>query len=233
MTRIFGFAGWERRGENDSHPAGHRPPRSSGAARRHPQTCPPTTSTSTTPGKDSWEHRKAGAAEVLVVSDTRWALMHELNGAAEPSLPELLAKLAPADIVLIEGFKRSAIPKIEVFRAANGKAPLHPGDDSIIAIAADIAFPEAGRPVLPLDDIAAIADFIRAHARALWTQPPSSSPAAAAAAWGAPSRRCCRSAGARCSTTCCSASKGRCPRSPSAPMTPAISAPWPLLADQS
>jgi molybdopterin-guanine dinucleotide biosynthesis protein B len=56
------------------------------------------------PGKDSWEHRKAGAAEVLVVSDTRWALMHELNGAAEPSLPELLAKLAPADIVLVEVF---------------------------------------------------------------------------------------------------------------------------------
>jgi molybdopterin-guanine dinucleotide biosynthesis protein B len=119
------------------------------------------------PGKDSWEHRKAGAAEVLVVSDTRWALMHELNGAPEPSLPELLAKLAPADIVLIEGFKRSAHPKIEVFRAANGKAPLHPGDDSIIAIAADTAFPEAGRPVLPLDDIVAIADFARAHARAL------------------------------------------------------------------
>ncbi len=119
------------------------------------------------PGKDSWEHRKAGAGEVLVVSDTRWALMHELNGAPEPSLPDLLAKLAPADIVLIEGFKRSAIPKIEVFRAANGKPPLHPGDDSIIAIAADIAFPEAGRPVLPLDDVAAIADFARAHARAL------------------------------------------------------------------
>jgi molybdopterin-guanine dinucleotide biosynthesis protein B len=116
------------------------------------------------PGKDSWEHRKAGAAEVLVVSDTRWALMHELNGAPEPSLRELLAKLAPADIVLIEGFKRSPHPKIEVFRAANGKAPLHPGDDSIIAVASDIAFPEAGRPVLSLDDVTAITDFILAHA---------------------------------------------------------------------
>ena len=115
------------------------------------------------PGKDSWEHRKAGAAEVLVVSDTRWALMHELNGAPEPSLPELLAKLAPADIVLVEGFKRSSIPKLEVFRAANDKPPLHPGDPSIVAIAADIAFPDAGRPVLPLDDVAAIVDFIRAH----------------------------------------------------------------------
>jgi molybdopterin-guanine dinucleotide biosynthesis protein B len=119
------------------------------------------------PGKDSWEHRKAGAAEVLVVSDTRWALMHELNGAAEPSLPELLAKLAPADIVLVEGFKRSPIPKLEVFRAANEKPPLHPGDPSIIAIASDIAFPDAGRPVLPLDDVAGITDFIRAHAAKL------------------------------------------------------------------
>ena len=119
------------------------------------------------PGKDSWEHRKAGAAEVLVVSDTRWALMHELRGAAEPSLPELLAKLAPADIVLIEGFKRSAIPKLEVYRAANGKPPLHPEDPSIIAVAADIAFPDAGRPVLPLDDADAITDFVRAHAAPL------------------------------------------------------------------
>jgi molybdopterin-guanine dinucleotide biosynthesis adapter protein len=116
------------------------------------------------PGKDSWEHRKAGAAEVLVASDTRWALMHELNGAPEPGLPELLSHLAPADIVLVEGFKRSAIPKIEVFRAAAGKPPLHPEDPGIIAIAADIAFPDAGRPVLPLADVAAIADFVRAHA---------------------------------------------------------------------
>ncbi len=119
------------------------------------------------PGKDSWEHRRAGAAEVLVVSDTRWALMHELNGAAEPSLPELLAKLAPADIVLVEGFKRSPIPKLEVFRSSNGKPPLHTHDPSIIAIAADTDFPEAGRPVLPLDDVAAITDFICTHAAAL------------------------------------------------------------------
>ena len=116
------------------------------------------------PGKDSWEHRKAGAAEVLVVSDTRWALMHELNGAPEPSLSDLLAKLAPADIVLIEGFKRSPIPKLEVFRSANEKPPLYPGDPSIVAIAADIAFPDAGRPVLPLDDVAAIVAFVRTHA---------------------------------------------------------------------
>ena len=119
------------------------------------------------PGKDSWEHRHAGATEVLVVSDTRWALMHELRGAPEPDLAELLAKLSAAEIVLVEGFKRSAIPKIEVFRSGNEKAPLHPGDPTIIAVAADIAFPDAGRPVLPLDDVAAISDFVRAHARAL------------------------------------------------------------------
>jgi len=117
------------------------------------------------PGKDSWEHRKAGASEVLVVSDIRWALMHELNGAPEPSLRDLLGKLAPADLVLVEGFKRSEHPKMEVFRAANGKPALHPGDPSIIGIAADIAFPDAGIPVLPLDDIAAIAEFAQAHAR--------------------------------------------------------------------
>lgn len=118
------------------------------------------------PGKDSWEHRKAGASEVLVASDTRWALMHELAGASEPSLTELLARMSPADIVLVEGFKRSAIPKMEVFRADNGKPALHPDDDTIIAIASDTAFPEAGRRVLPLDDVAAIADFARNHAQA-------------------------------------------------------------------
>jgi molybdopterin-guanine dinucleotide biosynthesis protein B len=119
------------------------------------------------PGKDSWEHRKAGAGEVLVVSDTRWALMHELNGAPEPSLTELLAHLAPADIVLVEGFKRSTIPKLEVFRAANNKPPLYAHDATIIAIASDTGLPDAGRPVLPLDDIDAIAAFIQAHAEAL------------------------------------------------------------------
>jgi molybdopterin-guanine dinucleotide biosynthesis protein B len=117
------------------------------------------------PGKDSWEHRKAGASEVLVVSDIRWALMHELNGAPEPSLSELLGKLAPADLVLVEGFKRSEHPKMEVYRVANGKPPLHPDDPSIVGIASDRAFPEATVPVLALDDIAAIAEFARGHAR--------------------------------------------------------------------
>ncbi len=119
------------------------------------------------PGKDSWHHREAGASEVLIVSDRRWALMHELRGAAEPSLAELIGKLAPADLVLVEGFKRTAFPKIEVFRAANGKPPLHPEDSSIVAIASDTLFPASGRPVLALDDIAGIAAFARDHARPL------------------------------------------------------------------
>jgi molybdopterin-guanine dinucleotide biosynthesis protein B len=116
------------------------------------------------PGKDSWEHRHAGASEVLVVSDRRWALMHELRGAPEPTLPELVAKLAPADLVLVEGFKRSAFPKMEVFRAENDKPPLHPEDPSIIALATDFSFADSGRPLFALEDIAGIARFVEAHA---------------------------------------------------------------------
>jgi molybdopterin-guanine dinucleotide biosynthesis adapter protein len=112
-----------------------------------------------TPGKDSYEHRAAGATEVLIASGNRFALMHELRGAPEPPLEVLLAKLSAVDLVLIEGFKRAPHPKIEVFRAANGKEALHPGNASIVAIASDRPFPDAGRPVLPLDDAPAIADM--------------------------------------------------------------------------
>src|SRR5881394_4077489 len=80
------------------------------------------------PGKDSWLHRQSGASEVLVSSTRRWALMHELRGAAEPRLQELLAKMAPVDLVLVEGFKREPHRKIEVHRAANGKPWLFPDD---------------------------------------------------------------------------------------------------------
>lgn len=117
-----------------------------------------------TPGKDSYEHRRAGASEVLVSSGLRLALMRELRGAPEPALPELLRLLAPVDLVLVEGFKRGLHPKIEVFRAANAKPPLHPGEASVIAIASNTAFPQAGRPVVDLDDIAAIADLVERHA---------------------------------------------------------------------
>lgn len=110
-----------------------------------------------TPGKDSHTHRLAGATEVLISSGRRFALMHELRGAAEPTLAALLSRLSPVDLVLVEGFKQQNHPKIEVFRSANGKPPLHPGDPTIRAIAADCRFPEAGRPVLDLDDIEGIA----------------------------------------------------------------------------
>src|SRR5256885_13061141 len=91
------------------------------------------------PGKDSWKHREAGAAEVLVSSSQRWALMHELRGAAEPRLPELLAKLSPVDFVVVEGFKREPHRKIEVYRAANEKPLLFPDDPGIVGIATDTA----------------------------------------------------------------------------------------------
>ena len=89
------------------------------------------------PGKDSWEHRQAGATEVLIGSASRWALMHELRGAREPGLPELLRRLSPVDLVLVEGFKRGPHPKIEVHREANGKPFLHPEDGTVVAIATD------------------------------------------------------------------------------------------------
>lgn len=116
------------------------------------------------PGKDSHEHRLAGASEVLVSSGRRWALMHELRDAPEPRLPDLLNRMSPVDLVIVEGFKRSMHLKIEVHRQANGKPPLHPADTSIIAVASDTAFPEAGRPVISIDDIETLADCVLDHA---------------------------------------------------------------------
>lgn len=113
-----------------------------------------------TPGKDSWTHRQAGASEVLVASARRWALMHELRDEAEPGLAALLIRLGPADIVLVEGFKRAALPRIEVHRAANARPALHPDDPGIVAVAADVPFPKARVPVVPLDDVAAIARIV-------------------------------------------------------------------------
>ncbi|WP_034991356.1 molybdopterin-guanine dinucleotide biosynthesis protein B [Beijerinckia mobilis] len=111
------------------------------------------------PGKDSYEHRLAGAQEVLVASASRWALMHEMREAAEPSLAELLAHLSAVDLVLIEGFKRDSHPKIEVHRAATGKPYLYPDDPFIRAVATDQ--PESlPLPCLSLDDVEAIADLL-------------------------------------------------------------------------
>ena len=108
------------------------------------------------PGKDSHTHRMAGASEVLVSSATRWALVHELRGAAEPSLARLLEKLAPVDLVIVEGFKHGAHPKLEVYRAAVGKPLLHPDDPHIVAVASDAPVAGARVPVVALDDIEAV-----------------------------------------------------------------------------
>jgi molybdopterin-guanine dinucleotide biosynthesis adapter protein len=123
------------------------------------------------PGKDSWHHREAGASEVLISSGIRWALMHELRDAAEPGLPELLARLSPVDFVLIEGFKRQAHPKIEIHRAANDKPLLYPGDPTIVAIATDVSIPDAPIPLVQLGDFTAVADLVARHAAPLATGP--------------------------------------------------------------
>jgi molybdopterin-guanine dinucleotide biosynthesis protein B len=117
------------------------------------------------PGKDSWVHRQAGATEVIVSSARRFALIHELaEDETETSLPALIARLSPCDLVLVEGFKTLSHPKLEVFRAANGREPLHPSDDRIVAVASDQSFPRAEVPVVPLDDISAICDVVIANA---------------------------------------------------------------------
>jgi molybdopterin-guanine dinucleotide biosynthesis protein B len=111
------------------------------------------------PGKDSHTHRMAGATEVLVSSASRFALMHELRGDREWTLDALLEKLSPVDLVLVEGFKTQAHPKLEVFRAAVKKPPLHPDDDNIVAVASDKPL-DAKVPVVSLDDIEAVSDIL-------------------------------------------------------------------------
>jgi molybdopterin-guanine dinucleotide biosynthesis protein B len=120
------------------------------------------------PGKDSHTHREAGATEVLVSSANRWALMHELRGEPEWTLDALLEKLSPVDLVLVEGFKAQAHPKLEVYRAAVGKPLLHREDANIVAIASDGKV-EASVPVVPLDDIDAVTDTLVAKAAPLDT----------------------------------------------------------------
>ena len=115
------------------------------------------------PGKDSWVHRRSGATEVLVSSARRWALMHELRGADEPRLPELLAKLSPVDLVIIEGFKREPLDKIEVHRVANAKPLLFPDDPGIVGIATD-AVVETTLPTAHLDDVLAVAALMQRYA---------------------------------------------------------------------
>src|SRR5277367_1890183 len=118
------------------------------------------------PGKDSWVHRQSGAEEVLVSSANRWALMHELRGAVEPRLPELLRKMSPVDLVVVEGFKSEPYRKIEVYRKANGKPPLFPDDPAIAGLATDVAI-KTTLPVAGLDDIPAVAAMMGKYASAL------------------------------------------------------------------
>ena len=110
-------------------------------------------------GTDSYRHRKAGAQEVAIVSARRWALMHELEGEGEPPLADVLARLAPCDLVIVEGYKREGHAKIEVRRGSAGM-PLAPEDPSIVAVASDMAVPDETLPVLDLNDAEAVASFI-------------------------------------------------------------------------
>jgi molybdopterin-guanine dinucleotide biosynthesis protein B len=109
------------------------------------------------PGKDSWEHRQAGASEVIVCSARRWVQMHELRDTPEPSLGELLRKLGPCDLVLIEGFKQERHLKLEVFRPALGKPPLYPQDALIRTVATDGELPPGHPGMVNLNDVPAVA----------------------------------------------------------------------------
>jgi len=123
------------------------------------------------PGKDSYMHRMAGATEVLVSSQNRFALMRELRGAPELPLPQLLAKLTPVDLVIIEGYKRDPHPKLEVYRASLGKPLMHPDDPAIIGIASDQPLPTAPIPVIDLDDVEQVTEFLIRHAAPIHAVP--------------------------------------------------------------
>jgi molybdopterin-guanine dinucleotide biosynthesis protein B len=112
------------------------------------------------PGKDSHSHRMAGATEVMVASAARFALIHELRGAAEPTLQDLLKRMAPVDLIIVEGYKAAAVPKLEVHRAAVGKPLLHPDDDCIVAVASDVPLAHVELPVVSLDDVGKITDIV-------------------------------------------------------------------------
>ena len=115
-------------------------------------------------GTDSFRHREAGAAEVLLVTPRRWALMHETADAGEPPLEELVARLSPCDLVLVEGYKTGGHPKIEVRRLAARDREPFPASANVIAIAADHAVPGAAVPVFDLEAVASMADFVEAAA---------------------------------------------------------------------
>jgi molybdopterin-guanine dinucleotide biosynthesis protein B len=119
------------------------------------------------PGKDSYEHRHAGASEVIVSSSRRWAQMHELGTDIELTLVQLLRRVSPCDLILVEGFKTERHSKMEVFREATGHSPLYAQDPHIVAIATDRRLPEAKIPVVDLNDVEAIGNLVTQCAEAL------------------------------------------------------------------
>jgi molybdopterin-guanine dinucleotide biosynthesis protein B len=119
------------------------------------------------PGKDSYEHRKAGASEVIVSSTLRWAHMHEVGDGQEATLAELLQRLSPCDLVLVEGFKSDRHPKLEVFRKETRKTPLYPQDERIVAVASDLELLDTAVAVVDLNNLEAVADLVCAKAEPL------------------------------------------------------------------
>jgi molybdopterin-guanine dinucleotide biosynthesis protein B len=115
------------------------------------------------PGKDSYRHRTAGATEVLVASANRWALMHEHRGGAEPTAAELMAHMTAVDLLIVEGFKREGHDKIEIHRRETGKPLLYPQDSRIVAVLSDEPLVDCQLPVIDIDDVVAVADFMVAH----------------------------------------------------------------------
>jgi len=115
------------------------------------------------PGKDSYRHREAGAREVLVASECRWALMHELGEDAEPSAAELMKHMSPVDLLIVEGFKREGQDKLEIHRRETGKPLIYPEDPRVVAVLSDEPLPDCPLPVIDVDDVGVIAEFVIAH----------------------------------------------------------------------
>lgn len=161
MTKIFGFAGWSGSGKTTLVKAVipaliARGLKVSTIKHTHHNF------DIDKPGKDSYEHRAAGAHEVVITGSSRWALLHENRGEPEPDIDFLLGRMAEVDLVLIEGFKSYPHSKLEVYRPEVGKPVLSTDDQSIVAIATNIAI-ETKIPRLPIDDIEAISDFVMAY----------------------------------------------------------------------
>jgi molybdopterin-guanine dinucleotide biosynthesis protein B len=160
-VKIFGFAGWSGSGKTTL--IEKLIPRFAGAGLRVSLIKHAHHSFDVDqPAKDSYRHRHAGAAEVLVTSSRRWVLMHELRGAQELPFEEQVKRVSPCDLLIVEGFKFAPIPKLEVWRAATGEPLLHPNDTHIVAVASDAPV-QTKLPVLDLNDDAAIAEFILSH----------------------------------------------------------------------